>query len=99
MAPSARSYVSIPGLDGKARSSDCDHSARKRWLRPRESLSCLTCWGQRLRLLAVILAFVGAILLSVSLFDPFDVQGDRRAMGISGIVLTGFAIIFATVTG
>jgi hypothetical protein len=52
-----------------------------------------------LRLLAVILAFVGAILLSVSLFDPFDVQGDRRAMGIAGIVLTGFAIVFAAVTG
>ena len=47
----------------------------------------------------MILAFVGAVLLSVSLFDPFDVQGDRRAMGIAGIVLTGFAIVFAAVTG
>jgi hypothetical protein len=92
-----RSYISLVDRDDKR--ADCGHSARQRWVRIWEPRACQNCWSKRLALLGVILAFIGAILLSVSLFDPFNVKGDRRAMGIAGIVLTGLAIAFAAVTG
>jgi len=100
MTPTLRSYMSLePDNKSGERQSNCDHSARQRWIRVWEPRACRSCWRERLVILGVILAIVGAILLSVSLFDPFDVRGDRRAMGIAGIVLTGLAIAFAAVTG
>jgi hypothetical protein len=50
--------------------------------------------------LSVILASIGAILLSISLFDTsFNVKENRHEMGIAGIVLTSIAIALAAVTG
>ena len=49
--------------------------------------------------LSVIFAIIGAIFLSISIFDPYVVHVDHHVMGIFGIILTMFAIIFAAITG
>lgn len=48
-------------------------------------------------MLSVVLALIGAILLSVTLFG--EVEVNRQPMGIAGVILTMFAIMFAAITG
>ena len=47
--------------------------------------------------LSIVLALIGAILLSITLFG--EVEVNRQPMGIAGIILTMFAIMFAAITG
>ena len=75
----------------------CVHSDSERWIRIWQSGICLKCWQIRLALLSVILAFIGAILLSITLFGEVGVN--RQPMGIGGVILTMFAIMFAAVGG
>ena len=87
-------YSRIERQSGKG---DCNHSSSQRWLRLRETQVCWDCWRVRFALLSVALALIGAILLSITLFG--EVEVNRQPMGIAGIVLTMFAIMFAAITG
>jgi steroid 5-alpha reductase family enzyme len=87
-------YTRVERQSGK---ENCDHSASQRWLRLRETHVCWVCWRVRFAVLSVVLALIGAILLSVTLFG--EVEVNRQPMGIAGVILTMFAIMFAAITG
>jgi len=77
----------------------CGHGGQQRWVRPWKAGNCWDCWRARIGILGFIFAVIGAILLSISLFDPFRTDGDQRGMGIAGVVLTGLAILSSIITG
>src|SRR5208282_3882967 len=85
-------YTRIERQSGKG---DCDHSNSQRWLRLRDTRVCWDCWKVRLAALSIVLALIGAILLSITLFG--EVEVNRQPMGIAGIILTMFAIMFAAI--
>src|SRR5438477_11345897 len=67
----------------------CEHFTSQRWLKIPESLRCWSCWRARLIVLSVVLALIGGILLSITLFGEVEVY--RQQAGIAGVTLLMFA--------